>query len=33
MEIDKFEVNTFPFGKKFIFQMDFELKIQEAKLI
>jgi hypothetical protein len=30
---DKFERKNFPFGKKFKFQMDLELKIQEINLI
>jgi hypothetical protein len=29
----KFKRTNFPFGKKFKFQMDLELKIQEANLI
>jgi hypothetical protein len=30
---DKFKRSNFPFGKEFEFQMDFELKIQEANEI
>jgi hypothetical protein len=31
MVVDKFKRNIFPFGKKFKFLAEFELKIQEAK--
>jgi hypothetical protein len=33
MVVDKFKWNNFPFGDKFKFQMDFEIKIQEINPI